>query len=47
MAILILVLSENRSTLTLSAPNFGLHLSSALFLNNYRLERSLYVKLKD
>ena len=35
--------------LTLSAPNFRRHLSSAFFyiLTNYRLERRLYVKLKD
>ena len=35
--------------LTLSAPNFIRHLSSAFFftLTNYRLERRLYVKLKD
>ena len=33
--------------LTLSAPNFSLRLSSFFFLINYRLERSLYVKLKD
>ena len=34
-------------TLTLSVPNFRLHLSSALFLTNYRLERRLYVHSKD
>ena len=36
--------------LTLSVPNFRRHLSSAFFffiLTNYRLERRLYVKLKD
>ena len=36
------------SCLTLSVPNFRQHLSSAFFiLTNYRLERRLYVKLKD
>ena len=36
-----------QSHLTLSVPNFR-HLSSAFFiLTNYRLERRLYVKLKD
>ena len=34
--------------LSLSAPNFRRHLSSAFFiLTNYRLERRLYVKLID
>ena len=34
--------------LSLSVPNFRQHLSSAfLFLTNYRLKRSLYVKLTD
>ena len=35
------------NVLTLSVPNFRRHLSSAFFfLTNYRLERSLYAKLK-
>ena len=40
----------HKSCLTLSVPNFRRHLSSAFFLFiliNYRLERRLYVKLKD
>ena len=33
--------------LTLSVPNLRRHLSPFSFLTNYRLKRSLYVKLKD
>ena len=38
---------EEKITLTLSMPSFRRYLSSAFFLTNYRLEISLYVKLKD
>ena len=40
---------QSLTFLTLSASNFRRHLSSAFYfiLTNYRLERRLYVKLKD
>ena len=43
--------SQSEDWFTLSVPNFRLHLSFAsvffFFFSNYKLKRSLYVKLKD